>query len=147
MNRQVAHVNPSFLYPSQTPQQATPAPQIPQPNNDAKLSVLEKSMASLATQVGQMTQMISSNAQAIKSLENIMSQMATHMNVREKGTFPSQTMEPPKPNQPVQNQGPSQVNAIHILRSGKEVNNQVVIPNQDPPVSKQSFSPFVDKAN
>jgi hypothetical protein len=40
----------------------------------------------------------------------------------------------------------SHVNVIHILRSGKEVDNYVVIPNQDPPVSNQSFSPLVDKS-
>ena len=55
-------------------------------------------------------------------------------------------MENPKANQPLQNQGMSHINAIHILRSGKEVDNHVVIPNQVPPIFNQSFSPLVDKS-
>ena len=104
-------------------------------------------MSQMMTKIeGKTQQMIFANAQAISKLEMAMSQLAKHMTEREKGTFPSQTVENPRPNQPLQNQGMSHVNAIYILRSGKEVDNHVVIPNQDPPVFNQSFSPLVDKS-
>ena len=53
-------------------------------------------MASLATRMGQITEMMSSNAQSVKSLEGVMSQLALQLNERAKGTFPCQPVANPK---------------------------------------------------
>ena len=64
--------------------------------------------------------------------------MAQQLNERGKGTFPSQPVANPK-----DTPGPSvQINAIHTLRSGKEVDNQVVPPDEEPEIS-----PLVNQKN
>ena len=58
-----------------------------------------------------------------------MSQMATQIGEREKEIFSIQTIANPKdPRLMLSN--PAQVNTIHTLRSGKEVDNQVVMPEK-----------------
>jgi len=55
--------------------------------------------------------------------------MATQIDERENGTFLSQTVANPKdPRSTPSNL--AQVNAIHTLQSGKEVNIQVVMPDK-----------------
>jgi hypothetical protein len=67
----------------------------------------------------------------------------TKLGEREKGTFPSQ----PVPNPNEANPGPSQVNAIHMLRSGKEVDNQARMPEIEETRSSTSTpTPVVDEA-
>ena len=57
-----------------------------------------------------------------------MSKMSSQMSKRERGTFPSQTEINPRDTRANNNTSNSaQLNAIHILRSGKEVDNQVEV--------------------
>jgi hypothetical protein len=70
-----------------------------------------------------------------------MSQMGNQLSQREKGTFPSQ----PVINLKDPRAAPStsaQINAIHTLRSGKEVDNNIQMPQQsDSPPSSSTFVP------
>jgi len=60
--------------------------------------------------------------QAITRLELQVSQMATQIGEREKGTIPSQPVANPKDARSTPS-SPAQINAILNLRSGKEVDN------------------------
>ena len=70
--------------------------------------------------------------QTIQRLEVQMSQLATPQNERQKGTLPSQPIMNSRNSQQAhlaEDQSVNQCNAIHTLRSGKKVNNQVSIPS------------------
>jgi hypothetical protein len=76
------------------------------------------------------------NTQAISKLEVQMGQMANHLGEREKGKLPSQ----PVPNPKLQFHGESSSNVVHeqehvqavvTLRSGRQVDNQVVLPEEN----------------
>jgi len=57
-----------------------------------------------------------------------MSKMSSQMSERERGTFPSQPEINPRDTRANNNTSNSaQLNAVHILRSGKEVDNQVKV--------------------
>jgi len=62
--------------------------------------------------------------QTMNRLKLQVSQMASQMDERQKGTFRSQPVAKPRDARPTP-YGPAQINAIHTLRSGKEVDNQV----------------------
>ena len=73
-------------------------------------------------------------------------QLANSINERQKGMLPSQPLPNPKHHFPlheVEDMGPSHCNAIHILRSGKQVDNRVSnqssksMPKSTPPVPVQ----------
>ena len=73
-------------------------------------------------------QTLKNHSQAISRLEMQMSQLASSLSERPNGTLPSQPLVNPKTsNQAYEIQGPSinQCNAVHTLRSGKKVDNQV----------------------
>jgi len=55
--------------------------------------------------------------------------MASQMGERERGTFPSQPVTNPI-NTRANPSSQAQINAIHTSRSGKKVDNQVVMPDQ-----------------
>jgi hypothetical protein len=65
------------------------------------------------------------NTQAISKLEMQMGQLANHLGERDKGKFPSQPMTNPKAH------GQEHAHAIVTLRSGRQVDNQVVKPEAD----------------
>jgi len=70
--------------------------------------------------------------QIIQKLEVQMSQLATPQNERQKGMLPSQPIMNPKNSQQAhlaENQSLNQCNAVHTLRLGKKVDNQVSIPS------------------
>jgi hypothetical protein len=69
------------------------------------------------------------NTQAISKLEMQMGQLANHLGERDKGKFPSQSVNNPKACGNSSNQ--EHVQAIVTLRSGKRVDNKVVNPEED----------------
>ena len=105
------------------------------------MSQLEKSLTSLAIN-------LNSNMQSIAKLENCMSQMAKQLTESEKGKFPSQHVVNPNISQsdPLSS---AQLNAIHTLRSGREVDNRVEMPTNNkfvpPSTHDHSSSPFDDE--
>ena len=83
-----------------------------------------------------LTSYMQNTNQSIAKLEMQMSQLATSVSERERGTFPSQPLPNPRnqnanSNQAhvVQDSNVTQLNAITTLRSGKQIDNQVVNPN------------------
>jgi hypothetical protein len=77
------------------------------------------------------------NTQAISKMETQIGQIANHLGEREKGNLPSQPVSNPK----LQFHGGSSSNAVHgqehvqavvTLRSGRQVDNQVVLPKKNP---------------
>ena len=75
-----------------------------------------------------------------------MSQMAKQMNEREKGKFPSQPVANPTAS-PSNPSSSAQLNAIHTLRSGREVDNQVEMPTNNksvPPSAHDHSSSSLD---
>jgi len=73
------------------------------------------------------------NTQAISKLENQVGQLATHVGEREKGKFPSQPVPNPKGQYGINNSSSSthdqeHVQSITILRSGRQIDNQVKTP-------------------
>jgi len=77
--------------------------------------------------------------QAIKRLKVQIGQLANSLNKRQKGTLPSQPLPYPKNPFPIyeaEDIGPQQCNTAYILRSGKQVDNQVFShPISNTPVS------------
>ena len=72
--------------------------------------------------------MMNTHHQAINRLEVQIGQLATSLNERQKETLPSQPLPNPKNPFPVheaEDIGQSQCNTVHILRSGKRIDNQV----------------------
>ena len=72
--------------------------------------------------------MMNTHNQAINRLEVQIGQLASSLNERQKGTLPSQPVPNPKNPFPIheaEDIGPSQCNTVHILRSGKQIDNQV----------------------
>ena len=70
--------------------------------------------------------MVNSHNQTINRLEIQISQLASSLNERQKGTLPSQPLPNPKNSFPVNEAEdviPKQCNVVHILRSGKQVHN------------------------
>jgi len=55
--------------------------------------------------------------------------MVIQIGEKEKGTFPSQPVANPKDARSTSS-SPAQINTIHILRFGKEIDNHVVMPDQ-----------------
>ena len=102
-------------------------------DNDKKITSLEKSLEAMMkthTSFMQTTgQLINNNTQAIARLEMQVSQLASTISEREHGRLPSQH-EPNPRNQngprPQQGNQVNGVNAIHTLRSGKQIDNKVV---------------------
>ncbi|XP_062158755.1 uncharacterized protein LOC133866234 [Alnus glutinosa] len=85
------------------------------------------------------------NSQAIAKMEVQLRQMANQLGEREKGKLPSQ----PVPNPRLQFQGGSSSNAVqgqeHVqaivsLRSGRQVDNQVVLPEENPVTQQEQGS-------
>jgi uncharacterized coiled-coil protein SlyX len=85
------------------------------------------------------------NSQAIAKMEVQLRQMANQLGEREKGKLPSQ----PVPNPRLQFQGGSSSNAVqgqeHVqasvsLRSGRQVDNQVVLPEENPVAQQEQGS-------
>ena len=72
-------------------------------------------------------QMLNSNTQAIARLESQLGQLASAVSEREKGKFLSQLVVNPK-DTGCSSSYEAQVNAIHSLRSGRQVDNQVRTP-------------------
>ena len=84
------------------------------------MSALEKTIASLA--------------QTVTNLTVQVGQMATEMNQRENGTFPSQPLANPNTVAHSGGQGTSppqstHINAVQTLRSGRKLDNQVKMPD------------------
>ena len=77
-------------------------------------------------------QVLNSNTQAIARLETQLGQLAAAVSEREKGKFPSQPVANPKDTGSSSN-NPTQLNAIHTLRSGKQIDNQVRMPPDQTP--------------
>ena len=77
-------------------------------------------------------QVLNSNTQAIARLETQLGQLAATVSEREKGKFPSQPVANPKDTGSSSN-NPAQLNAIHTLRSGKQIDNQVRMPLDQTP--------------
>jgi len=93
--------------------------------SDQKLNTMEKNFNSFMQSTNQLLQ---SNQQAIQQLTLQMSKMSSQMSERERGTFPSQpeiNHRDTRANNNTSNL--AQLNAIHVLRSGKEVDNQVEV--------------------
>ena len=72
-------------------------------------------------------------SQSIAKLEMQMSQLATSVSERERGTFPSQPIPNPNRQNPnsnqihiIQDSNVSHLNAVTTLRSGKKIDNHVV---------------------
>ena len=88
----------------------------------------------------QMTNITNSTQQSIQRLEIQINQIHQNMSERERESSPNTRATQPQQiqsNNQIQN-----VNVIHTLRSGKEVDNQVVIPNQiNPSIPKHSSDP------
>ena len=103
--------------------------------------------------------MMNTHHQDMNRLEVQIGQLANSLNERQKGTQLSQPLPNPKnpfPIHEVKDIGPSQCNTIHILRSGKRIDNKVsnqpnksvsappvlVQPTQDNPSSSSQPSTF-----
>ena len=117
---------PAFVTPQSTPTYANPSMPPPGFGSEQKLNTMEKNVNSFMQSTNQLLQ---SNQQAIQQLTLQMSKMSSQMGERERGTFPSQ----PEINPRDARANPSshaQINVIHTLRSGKKVDNQVVMPDQ-----------------
>ena len=71
-----------------------------------------------------MSQTANTTQQSVARLEVQMSQMGNQLSQREKGTFPSQPVINPKDPRAAPSTS-AQINAIHTLRSGNEVDNNV----------------------
>nr|ABD63180.1 F7F22.15, related [Asparagus officinalis] len=115
------------------------------PDQDKRLNVLERGLETIikaSTQTTNMLtqtsstlnsfmqstgQMLNSNTQAIARLESQLSQLASAVSEREKEKFPSQPVVNPN-NTGCSSSYEAQVNAIHSLRSGRQVDNQVRTP-------------------
>jgi len=72
--------------------------------------------------------MMNNHNQAINSLEVQISQLANSLNERQKGALPSQPLPNPKNSFPIPEAEDitlKQCNTVHILRSGKQVDNQI----------------------
>lgn len=150
--------NPSFQPNNFQPNIAGPSHNQPQqlnfqpnsthpPQDDKRLTSLEKTLETLAKATTQslqsnsnlqnlLTSYMQNTNQSIAKLEMQMSQLATFVSERERGTFPSQPISNPRnqnanPNQAhvVQDSNVAQLNAITTLRSGKQIDNQVANPN------------------
>ena len=124
---------PAFVNPHSTqssPSQLFANPIIPPPGlgneQEHKLSNMEKTFISFMQST---TQMLNANQQTINRLELKVSQMASQINEREKETFPNQSVVNPMST----SSSSGQVNAVHTLRSGKKIDNQVVMPDQASP--------------
>ena len=110
--------------------------------------------------------MMNHQHQDMNKLQVQIGQLANSLNERQKGMLPSQPVPNPKNHFPlheVEDMGPSQCNTIHILRSGKQVDNKVsnqptksvsksvskppvpVQPTQDNPSSSSEPSTFKAK--
>jgi hypothetical protein len=90
------------------------------------------------------------NTQAIAEMETQIGQIASHLGEREKGKLPSQLVPNPK----LQFHEGSSSNAVHglehvqavvTLRSGKQVDNQVVHPEENPAAQEGQGSRSVEK--
>ena len=72
--------------------------------------------------------MMNTHHQDMNRLQVQIGQLANSLNERQKGTLPSQPLPNPKNPFPIheaEDIGPSQCNTVHILRSGKRIDNQV----------------------
>ena len=114
------------MIPQSTPTYANPSMPPPGFGSDQKLNTMEKNFNSYMQSTNQMLQ---SNQQAIQQLTLQMTKMSSQMCERERGTFPSQPEINPRDTR-ASSSIHAQINAIHTLRSGKEVDNQVVMPDQ-----------------
>ena len=89
------------------------------------------------------------NTQAISKLENQVGQLATQVGEREKGKFPSQPIPNPKGQYIINGSSSSthaheSVQSITTLRSGKQVDNQMKMPevedNENTVLRKKEFT-------
>ena len=70
--------------------------------------------------------MMNNHIQAINRLEVQISQLVNSLSERQKKALPSQPLTNPKSSFPVheaQDTQPNQCNVVHVLKSGKEVDN------------------------
>ena len=124
-------------------------------NDDKRLSSLKRSLEALTksnadtnatlNKFMQTTgQLLNSNSQAIARLETQVGQLASTVNEREWGKLPSQ----PEPNLRTQNSNPpqgNQVNAIHTLRSRKQVDNKVETSDIEEDITVEPIEPSKEK--
>jgi len=117
------------------------------PQDDKCMTSLEKTMETLAKATTQnfqsntmlqelLTLHMQSTSQSIAKLEMQMSQLATALNEQERGTFSSQPIQDPRnqnssssQSHVVQDININQLHAISTLHSVKQIDNQVVNPN------------------
>ncbi|XP_030933499.1 uncharacterized protein LOC115959285 [Quercus lobata] len=114
--------------PQSTPQFVTPPRQ--QPSLEESLKTFMQSTSQAIQEMKSSTHL---NTQAISKLENQVGQLATQVGEREKGKFPSQPIPNPKGQYAINGSsssthGQEHVQSITTLRSGKQVDNQVKMP-------------------
>lgn len=138
---------PGFRAPPQnqfsSSSQSTPQ-FVAQPRQQSSLEEsLKAFMQSTQQAIQEMRSSTQMNTQAISKLENQVGQLATHVGEREKGKFPSQPVPNPKGQYGINNSSSSthdqeHVQSITILRSGKQVDNQVKTPEVEKTDTTQS---------
>jgi hypothetical protein len=132
--------------------QASPTPAYQAPTQalaSSSESTLEDTLKAFMQLTGQSINDVKNatmvNTQAIAKLETQIGQIASHLGEREKGKLPSQPV--PKPKLQFHGgsssnavQGQEHVQAIVSFRSGRQVDNQVVLPEENPIVQKEQGS-------
>ena len=118
--REVPRFHPAWC---SAPQYTQPSAQLQKPSLEDTLQMFMQN----TMQFQQATQSsLQANSQAIAKLEMQMSQLATSLNERKKGKFPSQAVANPKGQlESGANSHHEQAKAITTLRSGKTVDNHV----------------------
>jgi hypothetical protein len=137
------------------PTQLAPSYQDPtQAPASSSQSILEDTLKAFIQLTGQSINDVKNatmvNTQAIAKMETQIGRIASHLGEREKGKLPSQ----PVPNPKLQFHEGSSSNAVHglvhvqavvTLRSGKQVDNQVVHPEENPTAQEGQGSRSVEK--
>ena len=105
---------------------------------EKRLGALEKSLTTMQLQLNQTN---NNNQQQFAHTSKMFEAIMSKIDGLEKGKFPSQPVPNPKEQGPNQ----SQVNAVHVLRSGKEVDNHVQKPEEETPSSSPpTASPIIE---
>ncbi|XP_026459381.1 uncharacterized protein LOC113360044 [Papaver somniferum] len=113
----------------------TQKPSIPNDSSNQRMPSMEESL-SLFMQATQksITNLEQTTARSIANIERQVGQLASQMNDRDKGQFPSQTMPNPKGPFEVSTSGAKssdQVQAVTSLRSGRVIDNHVSNPKEN----------------
>lgn len=115
-------------------------------DNERRMSTLEQGIEALLRANSLTTTTVTANTQAISRIEMQLSQLANSIGQREIGTFPSQTVTNPRTQAQngqahlVQGDQVNQINAVISLRSGKRVDNNIVMPDQSAQNQENSSS-------